>query len=129
MGPGAEGQLSPDRLWIAYIAGDGLVIQRFPELARRLQVTGPGTSQPWWSRNGRKLFYISTDQKFMAVSFDPSYGTVSPAYVVAQTRIIASSLTGFQYDVAPDGRFLVNSLNSNAAPLTLTTGWASRLRQ
>jgi hypothetical protein len=45
----------------------------------------------------------------MAVDFNPSTVTVSAARVLAQTRIIASALTGFQYDVAPDGRFLVNS--------------------
>jgi hypothetical protein len=46
----------------------------------------------------------------MAVDFDPAKATVSAAYVLAQIRIMASSLTGFQYDVAPDGRFLVSSL-------------------
>src|ERR1700730_13184964 len=40
------------------------------------------------------------------------------------TRIVAPNLSGFQYDVAPDGRFLVNSLPSNGPPpLTLITGW------
>jgi eukaryotic-like serine/threonine-protein kinase len=128
MGPGAEGQLSPDRMWIAY-ALDGLVIRRFPELGQRVQVTSYGASQPRWSRDGRRLFYISTDKKLMVVDFDPSKAKVSAARVIAQTRIIASSLTGFQYDVAPDGRFLVNSLNSDAAPLTLMTGWLERLGQ
>lgn len=128
LGPGAEGQLSPDTKWIAYIAPDGLVIQRFPESGQRVQVTGYGASQPRWSRNGRLLFYISADKKLMAVDFDPAKTSVSATRVLAQTRIIASALTGFQYDVAPDGRFLVNSLNSDAAPLTLMTGWTDRLR-
>ena len=127
MGPGAEGQLSP-RMWIAY-AWDGLVIRRFPELGQRVQVTSYGASQPRWSRDGRTLFYISTDKKLMAVDFYPSKANVSATRVLAQTRIIASSLTGFQYDVAPDGRFLVNSLSSDAAPLTLMTGWLERLGQ
>ena len=128
MGPGAEGQLSPGAAWMAYIARDGLVVQRFPEPGQRVQVTAYGASQPRWSRNGRQLFYISADKKLMAVDFDPTNATVSAGRVLAQTRIIASSLTGFQYDVAPDGRFLVNSLNSDTAPLTLMTGWADRLR-
>ena len=49
--------------------------------------------------------------------------------VVSQTRIIASGFTGLQYDVAPDGRFLVNSLKGDAAPLTLMTGWTARLQR
>ena len=33
-----------------------------------------------------------------------------PARILFQTRIIAPALAGFQYDVAHDGRFLINSL-------------------
>lgn len=129
LGPGAEGQLSPDTKWIAYISRDGLLVQRFPEPGQRVQVTGYGVSQPRWSENGRQLFYISSDKKLIAVDFDPKMGIVGAPRVLAQTRIIASALTGFQYDVAPDGRFLVNSMDSDAAPLTLMTGWNKRLRR
>jgi hypothetical protein len=129
MGPGAEAQLSPDATWMAYIAQDGLVVQRFPEPKKRVQITDYGSSQPRWSRNGRQLFYIASDKKLMAVDFDSETAKVSASRVVSQTRIIASALTGFQYDVAPDGRFLVNTLTSDAAPLTLMTGWTARLQR
>ncbi len=46
------------------------------------------------------------------------------ASVLFQTRIVAPNFAGWQYDVAPDGRFLINSLpSSNSSPLTLLTGW------
>jgi Tol biopolymer transport system component len=127
--PGAEGQLSPDSKWLAYVARDGLLIQRFPDLSQRVQVAGYGASQPRWRRNGRQLFYISADKKLMAVDFNPAQATISAARVIAQTRIVANALTGFQYDVAPDGRFLVNSFIGDAAPLTLMTGWTKRLQR
>jgi hypothetical protein len=41
------------------------------------------------------------------------------------TRIVATALAGFQYDVAPDGRFLINTLPTSTSPLTLLTGWQS----
>jgi Tol biopolymer transport system component len=82
-----------------------------------VQIAGYGSSQPRWSRNGHQLFYITSDKKLMAVDFDSTTAKVSTSRVVSQTRIIASAFTGFQYDVAPDGRFLVNTLNSDAAPL------------
>jgi hypothetical protein len=63
MGPGGEAQLSPDATWMAYIAKDGLVVQRFPEPTKRVQITGYGSSQPQWSRDGRQLFYITSDEK------------------------------------------------------------------
>ena len=37
-----------------------------------------------------------------------------------QTRIVAASFAGFQSDVSPDGRFLINSLPPNPAPLRLS---------
>ena len=63
----------------------------------------------------------------MAVDFDPVTGTASASHVLFQTRIVAAAFIGHQYDVAPDGRFLVNSLTSAAPPLTLLTGWSATL--
>jgi hypothetical protein len=87
----------------------------------------PGTRAPDSALDAR--LYITTDKKLMAADFDASPGTVSAPRVLFQTRIIDSSLTGFQYDVAPDGRFLVNSITSPGSPLTLLTGWAARLKR
>jgi eukaryotic-like serine/threonine-protein kinase len=129
-GPGAEAQFSPDGLWIAYIGqggvagGGGIVVQRFPATGDRMPISGPGGAQPRWSRDGRQIFYVAPDRKLMAVSFDPANGRAGRPRTVFHTRIVAPNLSGFQYDVAPDGRFLVNSLPSNGpSPLTLITGW------
>jgi hypothetical protein len=60
----------------------------------------------------------------MAVSFDPANGRAARPRTVFHTRIVAPNLSGFQYDVASDERFLINSLPSNGpSPLTLITGW------
>jgi hypothetical protein len=43
---------------------------------------------------------------------------------------IECRIANWQYTVAPDGRFLINSLPANtASPLTLVTGWDVSLRQ
>jgi len=129
-GPGAEAQFSPDGRWIAYIGqggvagGGGIVVQRFPATGDRMPISGPGGAQPRWSRDGRQIFYVAPDRKLMAVSFDPANGRAGRPRTVFHTRIVAPNLSGFQYDVAPDGRFLVNSLPSNSpSPLTLITRW------
>jgi hypothetical protein len=62
----------------------------------------------------------------MAVSFNTRKGSASAPQELFQTSIVASSYVGFQYDVAPDGRFLINSLPSSSAfPLTLISGWTA----
>jgi DNA-binding winged helix-turn-helix (wHTH) protein/Tol biopolymer transport system component len=125
LGPGAEGQLSPDANWLAYVDQGQVVVERFPARTPRLVVSSAGGAQPRWSRRGRQLFFISADKKLMAVDFDPVAARAGTPRMVAQTRIIAASLVGFQYDVAPDGRFVVNTATGEAAPLTLLTGWRS----
>jgi len=45
-----------------------------------------------------------------------------------QTRIVASALVGFQYDVAGDGRFIINSLPASSVPFTLISGVSTRLK-
>jgi eukaryotic-like serine/threonine-protein kinase len=127
LGIGAEGQLSRDGAWLAYLSQDGLVVQRFPSRAARVTVAPAGAAQPRWSADGRRLFYISADKKLMAADFDPVAGTVKAPGLLAQTRIVGAGFVGHQYDVAPDGRFIVSVTTNEAAPLTLMSGWTSKL--
>jgi hypothetical protein len=94
-----------------------------------MQVSNAGGSQPRWSRDGKQIFYIQPDRKLMAVNFDPRTGSASAPRVLFQTRIVAPAYASFQYDVSPDGRFLINSFPSNSSsPRTVLTGWTALLR-
>lgn len=134
IGPGAEAQFSPDGKWIAYVGNPqavrDVVVQPFPGLGARIQISNSGGQQPRWSHDGSQLFYVSLDKKLMAVSFDPERPSASPPRVLFQTRIVASSFVLFQYDVAPDGRYLINSFPSDhSSPLTLVTHWPQQLKR
>jgi DNA-binding winged helix-turn-helix (wHTH) protein/Tol biopolymer transport system component len=127
VGPGAEGQFSPDGHWLLYGGQDGISVRRWPD-GQHIQISAYGGSQPRWGRDGRQIFYIDAPTKnLMAVGFDPANVRATPARILFQTRIVAPALAGFQYDVAHDGRFLINSLPAGSAPLTLLIGWTSRL--
>jgi hypothetical protein len=106
-------------------------VQPFPGPGAHLQISNAaGSSQPRWSHDGGKIFYVQPDRKLMVVAFDAAKNTVSQPQFVAQTRIEVTMFGWFQYDVSYDGRFLVNSLPaSNSSPLTLVTGWDALLRQ
>jgi len=128
---GAEAQFSPDGKWIAYIGqggvagGGGIVVQQFPESGPPIRISAPGGgAQPRWSRDGRRIYFMAPDRKLMSATFDPVHAVTGELHVVFQTRIIAPNLASFQYDVAPDGRFLINSFPfTNSSPITVITGW------
>jgi eukaryotic-like serine/threonine-protein kinase len=123
---GAEAQFSPDGKWIAYT---GISVQPFPGPGARIQIS-EGDSQPRWSRDGRQIFYVQPDRKLMVVNFDPTTATVSAPREVFQTRIVAPNFDMFQYDVAPNGRFLINSLPADhSSPLTLVTNWTTLVKE
>jgi eukaryotic-like serine/threonine-protein kinase len=128
--PGSEGQVSPDGKWIAQ-AYRGVFIRSVAEPHVHIQISNQITnsgSQPRWSRDGRQLFYIAPDKKLIAVTFDSQKGIAGAPQALFQTRIIGAGTVGFQYDVAPDGRFLINSLPNPSPPLTLVSGWTALLK-
>ena len=131
---GAEGQFSQDGKWIAYTGTGGhsardIFVQPFPGSGGRIPISSEGGAQPRWGRDGRQIFYIAPDRKLMAVQFDPKKGSAGAPRVLFQTRVVAPVFLTFQYDVSPDGRFLINSFASNSSsPLTLLSGWTALLK-
>lgn len=126
-GPGVEPQFSPDGKWLAYTepGGAGISVRPFPALRQHIKISVGPAAQARWSRDGSHLFYISPDKKLMAVSFDPRSGRAGPPCESFQTRIARAAVAGFQYDVAPNGLFLINSLPAGSPPLTLLAGCSS----
>jgi DNA-binding winged helix-turn-helix (wHTH) protein len=123
-GPGVEPQFSSDGKWLSFTepGGSGIAVRPFPALRPQIKISAGSAAQSRWSRDGAQLFYVAPDKKLMAVSFDPCSGRASPPRELFQTRIVRVALAGLQYDVGPNGRFLINSLPVGSPPLTLLAG-------
>ena len=128
--------MSPDGRWLAYSSDDesgarlDIYVAPFPSMSPRRLVSRDGGVEPRWSHNGRELFFKSSGQ-MMAVSV--ADGTTLD---VSDPRPLFS-LAGFrnarnrqQYDVAPDGRFLMirDPRSSEVAPVVYAPGWLSVFR-
>jgi eukaryotic-like serine/threonine-protein kinase len=129
------GQFSPDGQWVAYQSNETgpyeIYIRSFPGPGGQQQVSTSGGIQARWRSDGRELYYIAPDGRLMGVSITTMHqATIQPGTPVAlfQTRIWGggtSATLGHQYDVSPDGRFLLNSVveETAMAPITLLLNW------
>ena len=127
VGPGIESQFSPNGKWPSFTepGGSGIAVRPFPALRPQIKISAGPAAQSRWSRDGKQLFYIAPDKKLMALSFDPCSGRAGPPRALFQTRVVRVSMASHQYDVAPNGHFLINSLPAGSPPLTLLAGCTS----
>jgi eukaryotic-like serine/threonine-protein kinase len=127
-------QLSPDSRWMAYASDESgkaeVYIQAFPQNGTRVQVSAEGGSQPRWRRDGRELFYISADQKMMAVPIQESNASIdagTPKELFEGAP--ETTVENFLYQPTADGqRFLViEPVSDGPAPrLTVVLNWHAR---
>ena len=119
--------------WMAYQSNesgqDQIYVQAIPASGAKYQISTTGGTEPAWRRDGKELFYFSTDQKLMAVPI--KLGTsVEPGR--PQELFANAGLTG--YAPSPDGqRFLVNvpaaGEGATAPPITVVLNWTTGLKK
>lgn len=140
--PGEErnGELSPDGRWLAY-EGESpstsgqldIYVRRFPDVNRGLwQVSRNGGTFPLWSRDGRELYYITLEGTMVAVPVQKSSGVWTagnPKELFRGHFDIREGSLGRQYDIAPDGRFLMlkHEPATGARHLVIVQNWAAEL--
>jgi Tol biopolymer transport system component len=136
--PFAEGspQLSPDGKWIVYQSNESgrneIYVRSFPESQEKFLVSNGGGVMPAWRGDGGELYYLSEDQKMMAVpvTLTPKFESGTPVALFPTRLLDHPSLR--QYDVVSDGsRFLLNRIatDDRHAPLTLVQNWMGRLKK
>jgi len=128
-----QAALSPDGRWLAYLSDEGgsgyeIFVASFPDMGSKRLISRGGGVEPRWARNGRELFFKSGGQ-LMAVTVPPG-----PSFLPGVPHPLFS-LTGFraarnrpQYDVAPDGRFVMIRESASAGGLVYVENWFEELK-
>ena len=103
--------VSPDGRWLAYAEGDKPPIEIFVQpigaSGTRRQISVDGGREPIWSHDGRELFFRSS-RRMVAVPIDATHGlTAGKPVTLFERDYLSDGSTVFDYDVAPDGRFLM----------------------
>ena len=114
-------ELSPDGKWLAYVSDDsgrpGIYVQPYPGPGPRVTITSGAALDPAWSKNSSELFY-RVGAQLMAHPFTVSGGTFipgKPTALFSQASLGGGTTVRANYDVAPDGRFLMNQVITEAA--------------
>jgi eukaryotic-like serine/threonine-protein kinase len=128
----SKGQFSPDGRWVAYETNESgrfeIVVQAFPAVKGKWQVSTGGGVQPRWRPDGKELYFIAPDRKLMAVTVAALESTFEVGTPMALFPTKIAGPTGptnkSQYAVSRDGRFLiVTVLEDASAPITLLLNW------
>ena len=128
-----QGQFSPDGHWVAYTSNESglseIYVIPFPPSPNggRWLVSKGGGVMPRWRRDGKELFYISTDNQMMAVDVTTTRAVFQSGnpHPLFQTDIVDTGIRAgpMSWDIAPDGRFLIISEKSTDASIPVILNW------
>jgi len=145
----SQGQFSPDGRFVAYCRrhsprwdrsdnaadGDEVVVAPFPVAAAGKWKIGDGV-EPRWRRDGKELFYISSDSKMMVLDV-----IAKPTFLPGTPRILfhtdiqqgGNNQIVLNYDVTADGKkLLINTVpvaGPGTSPITVVVNWQEVLRK
>jgi eukaryotic-like serine/threonine-protein kinase len=125
------GVLSPDDRWVAYVSDESgrseVYVRPFRGSGERFLASTSGGVEPMWSRDGGELFYRN-GYKLMAIPVSPEPGlTLGPATTVFE-RPFRTGTASAQYDVAPDGSFVLVVVASSSR-LHVVLDWFEELKR
>ena len=115
-------RISPDGRWLAYVSADRgrstVNVTPLSNPARTRRVSVEGGSEPVWGPGGRELFYRQ-GATMMAVTIDAAGQVQSGPGALFDGDFVRGTLDGANYDVMPDGRFVMVQRSSQSAEPTL----------
>jgi hypothetical protein len=124
-------RFSRDGRYFSYVSAPSgrfeVFVSPFPPTGEKLPVSPGGGFVARWSRDGRELFYLSTDRRLMSIPIQTSpslrAGTPVPLFEIDRAR----SWSGF--DVTTAGRFLavVSEKRASEQPVTVVLNWTGAL--
>jgi serine/threonine-protein kinase len=128
-------RFSPDGKWVAYAYGQDnnplqVYVQPFPPTGARYPVTADGGTQPVWSRDGRRIFYVSNNRLAAAtIQRVPTFAVTSRDSMFSGDYLL-SAPTHANYDTSPDSnRFVLLRAGGTPTRIVVVQDWRYELRQ
>jgi len=126
---------SPDGRWLAFASDqsgiDQVYVQAYPGPGPPIRISTDGGREPVWSRDGRELFYRHGGAMVAApVRTERPLAPGRPIRLF-EDRYATEYLGRSNYDVGPDGRFLMVEVEegSERARLDVILNWFDELER
>jgi len=125
---------SPDGRWLAFASDesgvDQIYVQPLPGPGPPIQASPDGGREPVWSRDGTELFYRHAGRMMaLPVTLGASF-VAGPPIELFEDRYATEYKGRSNYDVGPDGRFLmVEQEGSEAVGLDIVLDWFDELER
>jgi Tol biopolymer transport system component len=132
--------LSPDGRLLAYVSNESksyeVYVRQFPvaEGGRQWQISDDGGFEPYWSGDGRELFFLARNRTLMSVEVTGTGATFNhgPPRALFPTAVtwLENQAMGRHYAPSRDGRrFLIANATDRARsmPITVVLNWAAGL--
>ena len=125
-------RFSPDGRQLAHIsAASGqyeVYVSPFPSAGGRMQVSLNGGSDPVWSRDGRRLFYLAGRRMMVATLTPPPNVRVQSRDSLFTVEGFADFFAGAGYDVSADGKsLLMLRTDDRHIQLVIALNWANSI--
>jgi len=142
----AGGRFSPDGRFVAYQSDESgrneIYVRTFSpgglvsgtDAGGKWQISTGGGAEPRWRRDGKEVYFVSSDGKLMEadVSGGPNFQSAAPKALFSLSGIGASPGIFPAWDAAPDGtRFLFPKLvgREDDTPLNVVLNWQAGLKK
>jgi len=136
-----EARFSPNGSWITYTSNESgrpeVYAQSFPSNENKIQISTNGGSKARWSRDGKEIFYLATDEKLMAVTVSGEkkleVSRPQPLFDTS-TGILSTMNRGWRqpYDVSADGKrflFLTSVQAKVSPPVSVLVNWQPTVKR
>jgi Tol biopolymer transport system component/predicted Ser/Thr protein kinase len=125
----------PSPRWVAYVSDESgrqeVYVDAFPEPRGKKRISTTGGGSAWWGAGGRELFYVTPEDKLMAVSLKITGDSLEPSAPRELFTLSLRSPAGPTYQPSRDGqRFLVlTSPQVSPQPITVIINWPALLKR
>ena len=127
-----EPRVSPDSKWLAYVSNESgreeVYLRALSGVGGRVPVSTGGGGEPLWSHDGKRLYYRIGDKVVAATISGSQTPTVSARETLFEGPF-ATDLYHPNYDVAPDGSFIMIRPVEENRHVVMVLNWIQELRQ